>query len=758
VTLGITALRTTGQTPCFIQVSASPTTCTGTRSNGLAAIPYEDIQFSWNFGDSSGSEVFTNPGVGSGSKNLNTAQIGPEAVYCYRTGGSFFVTLTATWWAGTGYASATTTQSITVTQFSALAANTYYIDNVNGLDSWSGKLAVPTPSVSPTDGPKATMQTGMVAIMAAIPASTNVSISLAQGCVWNESFGIKFPNFSSGAGAVSGVRIKSYIGLSGAGAQPQVNVTSGSNNPLSFGAAGGSTTKSDLVVSGIYFSTTGTASAVNVVAGDNAGSVGTMNYIALDNVTAYNALNISGGMTLLYQGPNTNGFWVYGGSYTSGIFSANGNRHSIYTSISTWQTILGCETAGSGSNAILDHHIYPHCQIHSIYRWITFGQTGTGANQRSFCINTDWEGTDTAPAQCQFLHMVENSVGNTQYFFDLGNATNDAYQVQFLNAVVERNAISGLTNGGTVFACGQTVTFRDNQLSSTKMSFLAPTANVAGILQLAVYRNTANSPTGTGGFVQFGGGFNPMVFNTTSPTVVINSTGATRIGMMNNMPVRLFSTTGSYPAPFTAGTIYYASVNSEVDQLAATPTFPSSGSTISLSSGTWSQNCPVIFAVSVGSLPAGVTPGLTYYWTPLSISTGTISATAGGSPLSFTGAGTGTQTMTSLSGTGIVLSATNGGAAIQPTSVGGGTLYLYPVWSQPLIMTDNNFNSSVSNAIAASIDFVDQQNAGAFIDRNIWTFLLSTTPFQNLHLQTTANDNFATWQAAGFDVHGSFAV
>jgi hypothetical protein len=73
-------------------------------------------------------------------------------------------------------------------------------------------------------------------------------------------------------------------------------------------------------------------------------------------------------------------------------------------------------------------------------------------------------------------------------------------------------------------------------------------------------------------------------------------------------------------------------------------------------------------------------------------------------------------------------------------------------------MTDNNFNSSVSNAIAASIDFVDQQNAGAFIDRNIWTFLLSTTPFQNLHLQTTANDNFATWQAAGFDVHGSFAV
>lgn len=701
--------------------------------------------------------------MGGGTKNLNTSQIGPEAVYCYRSGGTYTITLTARWWTGSAYASATTTQTVTVTQFSALAANTYYIDNINGNDSWTGKQPVPTPAGAPTDGPKATMQTGMVSIIAAIPTLTNVSINLAQGCVWNEAFGIKFLNFSATGGQISGIRIQPYVGLSGAGAQPQVNVTSGAEVALDVGNSGNNNGKSDVVVSRLYFSTTGTATNTAVVTGGNSVSTGTgqMNFIYFDQCTGYNALNIPGGMTcLINSGYNSTGWGVYGGSYTSPVFTTSGNKHSMFVEMTQWFFVVGATMSGSGSNDVLDHHIYPNCGLHSLYRWITFGPTGTGANQRSFCINTNWGGSDTAPAQCQFVHMVENSFGYTIRMHDLGNATNNAFQTQYLNVVCERNVVSGLTGGSLIpFACGQTYTNRDNQISNCEMGYLVPEATPAGVLQACVYRNTfsVGSGNGSGPIVQLSGGFHPMVFNTTSPTVVIDSTGAGAIGMPNQVPVRVFSDTGVYPSPLVAGTIYYASVNTEVGQ-STTPTFPASGSTITVAGRTWSQNCPVTFSVTGGSLPTGVTAGSVYYWTPLTATTGTISATAGGTAITFTSAGTGTQTMTSPSGTGLILSATKGGAAIQPTTTGGGTLWLYPVWPDGLIMTDNSVTNAVSGGIAAAIDFSDQVAGSAYIDRNSWTFSASATPFQNAHINTTTNDNFATWQAAGFDLHGSFAI
>src|SRR5580704_799835 len=78
---GIVCSRTSGQIPCFLQVSASAITATGT------AVPYEDLSYSWDFGDSSGSELFTNPVTGK-VVNVNDAQAGPEAAYCYRSAGT----------------------------------------------------------------------------------------------------------------------------------------------------------------------------------------------------------------------------------------------------------------------------------------------------------------------------------------------------------------------------------------------------------------------------------------------------------------------------------------------------------------------------------------------------------------------------------------------------------------------------------------------------------------------------------------------
>src|SRR5579871_559450 len=87
--------RRTGQAPCFIHASASDVTCRGTRVLGVGlrmpALPYEDLEFSWDFGDRRGEELFTRPTDGA-TVNANR-QIGPEALYCYRRPGSYTITL-----------------------------------------------------------------------------------------------------------------------------------------------------------------------------------------------------------------------------------------------------------------------------------------------------------------------------------------------------------------------------------------------------------------------------------------------------------------------------------------------------------------------------------------------------------------------------------------------------------------------------------------------------------------------------------------
>ena len=101
VTGGIIATRTgTLNAPAFIQVSASAITCTGDviDLDGIA-IPgatinsYEDLEYSWDFGDSESNESFIDPVTGN-SVNSAIDQTGPEAAHVYRSAGSYTITLT----------------------------------------------------------------------------------------------------------------------------------------------------------------------------------------------------------------------------------------------------------------------------------------------------------------------------------------------------------------------------------------------------------------------------------------------------------------------------------------------------------------------------------------------------------------------------------------------------------------------------------------------------------------------------------------
>jgi hypothetical protein len=149
--------RTSSQIPAFIQVSASAITAKGrivspggVTVTGPELRPYERLEYSWDFGDPAGKEIFQNysiyPFTGV-PVNANNQQWGPEACYVYRKPGTYTITLNIRGRnpTGTDYI----TKSVT-RQFTALANS-----RTNGFDTdapgFTGRLATNTQSIVISD-------------------------------------------------------------------------------------------------------------------------------------------------------------------------------------------------------------------------------------------------------------------------------------------------------------------------------------------------------------------------------------------------------------------------------------------------------------------------------------------------------------------------------------------------------------------------------------------------------------------------------
>lgn len=469
ITPSIAAARTSCQTPCFVQVSGSATTATGTSR------PYEDLSYTWNFGDPAGTETFNQPINLAGNKfeltavNPNTEQTGPEAAYVYRTAGTYTVTMTVLGKNGGSYTSTSTTQNITVTTYSASGGDWYFDSAAAG--GGNGSIGTPFNALSDIN-----TKAGVA----------NAALHLKKGSTWSGSTGLSI--------TASPLRIDAY----GSGASPAIVITSGSNDALTLT---NSSARSDIVFSGVTFQITGgTASEVaNIFCLTS--STNAMSDIWFDN----SVINATTATIPLVMMQYTNGGGTHNAACTRGGLWGGTVTNSqvvngslgIYSGPNTWFSVVGISISGAGTNNTLDHHIYPETQLHSLYRYISFG---SGPN-RSFNINTNYDIKTgaTPPEYAEFVLISDNDMTGTLRAHDASNGTNDPSSTRFRNFVTQRNAIHSLTGNGVIFPFSiETLTTRYNLLwNNTGGDIYTPASPT--IFSGTVYFNKMYVASGTTG-------------------------------------------------------------------------------------------------------------------------------------------------------------------------------------------------------------------------------------------------------------------
>jgi hypothetical protein len=454
----------TAQGPYPVHVAASAITATGTSR------PFEDLEFSWKVTGPEGGDTFTRPTDGV-IVNSFTDQVAPEAAFFFRTAGTYTVRLIIRGKNGGSYTTASVTKNFTFIDFSA--NTTYFLDSAA--------------SGTGTGLSEDNAFTTTAALNTAINASsfTSLLIRIAKGSDFTGQIGIEFN--SGGTRNYTGVRINTY----GSGARPILDSVSGISLNLTRSVSSSNTGDLyDVVVQGLDLRNTGSNNAcvLNVTATGT--PLNPIEHIYFDDCL----------MSITYDGhsvyaPIVNlepsnletgaamhkfGFWncdITNPQTTTKVASA------ISGSPDDWFFVYGCLFEGAGVNDF-DHHIYPEGHDHGLYKWNTFGQSGTSladTNQRGFGLNLNWQTKNFAPGTNVTAYrqvISENNFYGTQQAIDAGNRTGnfsaDDSTTDFRSMVIEKNAMHDLEAGAMQLPCLATGTIRLNRAWNIPGSFFGP--------------------------------------------------------------------------------------------------------------------------------------------------------------------------------------------------------------------------------------------------------------------------------------------
>ncbi len=433
---GIVSSRTSGETPAFVMVSASAITATGT------LIPYEDLEFSWDFGDPNGVEIFQNP-VGNQSAygyrdlNANDKQIGPEAAYCYRAPGDYTVTLKIRGANGSAFTTATVTTAIKVSAFDA-SNGTFYFDATNGNDAGAGTEGDPYQTIAK-----------LLTLL-----GTKKQFFLKRG----ENFTDDYFNLQAvGDGPMR-------FGAYGTGARPRITNTDGSCLLI---RNQNEQAHEDFVWSNILFDGQSTSDTTMEITG--ASGAQPLEDIYFDNchirksVSAASTSRLEQGFQFAPVFDNM-GFWQC--DFDGYVDAATSNNaHTLFGGAQNWFFMVGGFRRGAGSNTLIHHHIYSKVNNHGLFRWLDFGK-GPG---RNFCFNMDCPDTsqdgDASVDYSDFFLIVGCNMTGTERNWDCSENQLNSAIARFRNFIVQDCATSKMgADGGNAmgfFKQGETITVRD---------------------------------------------------------------------------------------------------------------------------------------------------------------------------------------------------------------------------------------------------------------------------------------------------------
>lgn len=241
----------------------------------------------------------------------------------------------------------------------------------------------------------------------------------------------------------------------GSGANPVLRYTgTSSGNPILSVFKG-----DDKVFSGVDFDGNGLLTTDIITAAAGTVVVGRWNFF--DGCRAHGTAAAGGILYDFNGGGTTNNMFAYGLWNCSGVQPVVTCKLGLFAYVMDWFFVFGCGFSGTGTNSVLDHHMYPDCQgSYECLKWIDFGPTTV----RNYCCNTN--ATDDVNCLTQFVLISECNMTFTQRGFDLSNGTNDwTARGGFTNVVVEGNGLHALTGDGTVlYMNAATCTIRDNVL------------------------------------------------------------------------------------------------------------------------------------------------------------------------------------------------------------------------------------------------------------------------------------------------------
>jgi len=464
---GIVMSRSAGQLPAFVHVSASAILASGSVLDGLgnpisqaSLRPYERLEYHWDFGDPTGTEIFTDPQTTS-LVNANSSQYGPEAAYVYRKAGAYTITLNIRGIAsdGAGYLAARAQANFTATTFNNKGGN-WYFDSESGNDTNHGR--------SPSS-PRQTLK----AIQRVIGAA-NTAIHLAYGSSWTSNNPLLLFH------AAQSLRIDAY-GAPATG-KPKLICTGGNEGAIVFFNMHG---YRDVVLSNLDVQLTTTATKANAPIVMLRGPGVPRSDIYVDNCDCTCSVPRVGAWFAVSHNKNekkandTN-MSLWGGSYTQDA----GGAFGIAFGAAEYMSYVGVavKAVGPGGGNVFVHFINPATSCnHCLCRWSS--TSGSGMN---FCIQPRCENWSGDLVGGNWL-VADNHFADGMNGINFGNQLNTNPSVTsgdlagyFDGVVVERNSFSSVLH--TVFwLSGVTnITIRDNKIWKFGYAGLSPHPGVAG--------------------------------------------------------------------------------------------------------------------------------------------------------------------------------------------------------------------------------------------------------------------------------------